>query len=210
MNTYQGTTDSGDAVPTVVDNAFELGLIENKILGVSFEPLTSFDEVNGELTFGGVDPGLFNEPLTSMCVRQIIHCNAVSLTLLYRHAVRSHKFPRLRFSSGSTKQSSTMGKRSSRPLALSIPVQPFSSLLQVSTSNAARIRCQLHGHTPDALAAYVSATGAVFNEDVGLYQITPEQFGNLQSLFFTIGDASNLLRPLCLNVLTAFGLLGHF
>ncbi|KAI0656632.1 acid protease [Cubamyces menziesii] len=38
----------------------------------------------------------------------------------------------------------------------------------------------------DALDAYVAATGAVFDEATGFYRITPAQYANLQSMFFTI------------------------
>ncbi|THH28715.1 hypothetical protein EUX98_g5470 [Antrodiella citrinella] len=40
----------------------------------------------------------------------------------------------------------------------------------------------------DALATYQSLTGAVLDSDVGLLKLTPAQFANLQSLWFTIGD----------------------
>ncbi len=44
--------------------------------------------------------------------------------------------------------------------------------------------------TLDALATYQELTGAVFDNNVGLLSLTPEQFGNLESLFFNIGDVS--------------------
>ncbi|KAI0642333.1 aspartic proteinase from Irpex Lacteus [Trametes meyenii] len=39
----------------------------------------------------------------------------------------------------------------------------------------------------DALEVYTSATGAVFDQTTGLLRLTPAQFANLKSLFFTIG-----------------------
>lgn len=42
----------------------------------------------------------------------------------------------------------------------------------------------------DAFNAYVDATGAVFDDVVGLFRLTPAQFANLESLFFHIGDVS--------------------
>ncbi|OJT12452.1 Polyporopepsin [Trametes pubescens] len=38
----------------------------------------------------------------------------------------------------------------------------------------------------DALQAYTAANGAVFDDDVGLYRLTPAQFADLKSLFFNI------------------------
>ena len=51
----EGTTESGDPVPTVIDNAFAQGLISSALVGVSFEPTTEISVTNGELTFGGID-----------------------------------------------------------------------------------------------------------------------------------------------------------
>ena len=58
-----GTTDDGGPVPTVTDNAFSLGLIPNKQVGISFEPTSSLSVVNGELTFGGVDTSRYTGDL---------------------------------------------------------------------------------------------------------------------------------------------------
>ena len=57
---HADTTTGGGTVPTVTDNAFLQGLIPNKILGISFEPTTTLNATNGELTFGGVNPSKFN------------------------------------------------------------------------------------------------------------------------------------------------------
>ncbi|OJT05192.1 Polyporopepsin [Trametes pubescens] len=51
----EGTTSSGGDIPTVLDNAFSLGLIEAEVVGISFEPTTELSTTNGELTFGGTD-----------------------------------------------------------------------------------------------------------------------------------------------------------
>ncbi|EKM61855.1 uncharacterized protein PHACADRAFT_248745 [Phanerochaete carnosa HHB-10118-sp] len=57
-----GTTSNGALVPTVLDNAFSLGLIESKELGIFLEPVTSVLPAIGVLSCGGVDPSatLFN------------------------------------------------------------------------------------------------------------------------------------------------------
>lgn len=43
-----------------------------------------------------------------------------------------------------------------------------------------------HSIRLDAVQKYTAANGAVFDEDVGLYRLTPAQFASLKSLFFTI------------------------
>jgi len=50
-----GTVSNTESVPTVTDNLFAQGAIANDSIGISFEPTTSDDSVNGELDFGGVD-----------------------------------------------------------------------------------------------------------------------------------------------------------
>ncbi|TBU57604.1 family A1 protease [Dichomitus squalens] len=52
-----------DCIPTVTDNAFSQGLIPAHEIGISFEPTSSLDNTNGELTFGGVDTSKFTGPL---------------------------------------------------------------------------------------------------------------------------------------------------
>ncbi|KAI0253244.1 aspartic protease [Lactifluus subvellereus] len=47
----------------------------------------------------------------------------------------------------------------------------------------------------DAFKLYRSATGAVPDSTTGLLSITPAQFDNLESLFFTIGDTTFELTP---------------
>ena len=58
------TTSGGGTIPTVTDNAFSLGLISNKVLGISFEPSTETSSTNGELTFGGIDSSKFTGDIT--------------------------------------------------------------------------------------------------------------------------------------------------
>ncbi|KAG2101602.1 aspartic peptidase domain-containing protein, partial [Suillus discolor] len=47
----------------------------------------------------------------------------------------------------------------------------------------------------DAFNKYQSATGATFNEDVGLLQISSDQYDQLLSLYFTIGEVTYELTP---------------
>ncbi|EKM61755.1 uncharacterized protein PHACADRAFT_112598 [Phanerochaete carnosa HHB-10118-sp] len=60
----QSTTASGDEIPTITDNAWALGLLEEYEVGISFEPSTNSSDANGQLTFGGVDNSKFNGSIT--------------------------------------------------------------------------------------------------------------------------------------------------
>lgn len=51
----QGTVSNTTDVPTVTDNLYAQGIISSDLLGVSYEPSSSADVPNGELTFGGTD-----------------------------------------------------------------------------------------------------------------------------------------------------------
>lgn len=50
-----GTLSTGQPVPTVTDNLFSQGTISSDSIGISYQPTTSDGQLNGELTFGGVD-----------------------------------------------------------------------------------------------------------------------------------------------------------
>lgn len=64
----EGTTDSGEQVPTVTDNAFTTGVIDAALVGISFEPTTEEIVTNGALTFGGIDETKFNGELAYVYV----------------------------------------------------------------------------------------------------------------------------------------------
>ncbi|KAI0689343.1 aspartic peptidase domain-containing protein [Cytidiella melzeri] len=55
----EGTTSGLETVPTVTDTAYSNGLLDERLVGISFEPATSDSDPNGELTFGGVDSAKF-------------------------------------------------------------------------------------------------------------------------------------------------------
>ncbi|KAI0363762.1 aspartic proteinase precursor [Pilatotrama ljubarskyi] len=58
------TTGIPGIVPTVLDNAFEQGLIEQKLVGVAMAPSGNTSTVtNGELTIGDIDPSKFTGDL---------------------------------------------------------------------------------------------------------------------------------------------------
>ncbi len=46
-------------IPTVLDNGFNKGLLNAYGVAISFEPTTSESDINGELSFGGVDTSKF-------------------------------------------------------------------------------------------------------------------------------------------------------
>ncbi|KAI0918271.1 hypothetical protein AcV5_002297 [Taiwanofungus camphoratus] len=56
--------DTYAVIPTVMDNAFYQGLIQEEVLGVSFAPANTYSATNGALTFGGIDPSLYTGDIT--------------------------------------------------------------------------------------------------------------------------------------------------
>ena len=59
----QGTVSGEQLVPTVTDNLFSQGTISADSLGIFYQPSTEEGDVNGELTFGGID--------SSKCVARV-------------------------------------------------------------------------------------------------------------------------------------------
>jgi cathepsin E len=55
---------SGNTIPTVTDNLFSQGTITNDQIGVSFEPTTTPEILNGEITWGGTDSSKFTGQIT--------------------------------------------------------------------------------------------------------------------------------------------------
>jgi cathepsin E len=58
--------DSTSTIPTVTDNLFNQGKIQQNLVAVSFEPTTPAQVINGELTFGGTDPTKYTGEITYM------------------------------------------------------------------------------------------------------------------------------------------------
>ena len=53
-------------VPTVTDTYLQEEKISEKIIGISFEPVTAEGEINGELTFGFVNDDIYTGSLNTM------------------------------------------------------------------------------------------------------------------------------------------------
>jgi cathepsin E len=53
-----------------------------------------------------------------------------------------------------------------------------------------KIDCKTNNPRVDAYDRYSNATGAVLDSDTGLLRITPEQYADLQSLFFVAGSTT--------------------
>ncbi|KAG6837330.1 hypothetical protein H0H93_011425 [Arthromyces matolae] len=51
-------------VPTITDNAYALGLIGANEVGISFQPTTSLEVLNGELSWGGTDSSKYTGSIT--------------------------------------------------------------------------------------------------------------------------------------------------
>ena len=65
-NSSYGTLspDNTSVIPTVTDNLYEQGKIEQNLVAVSFEPTTSPWAINGELAFGGTDSNKYTGDIT--------------------------------------------------------------------------------------------------------------------------------------------------
>jgi cathepsin E len=70
-----GTLSNNKEIPTVVDNLFSQGTISSHSVAVSFEPTTSEESTNGELTFGGTDSSKFTGPITFTSITQTSPAN---------------------------------------------------------------------------------------------------------------------------------------
>ncbi|KAK3835590.1 MAG: acid protease [Linnemannia gamsii] len=60
--------DETSTIPTVLDNLASQRTIPAALYGVSFQPATSMSEVNGEITFGGVDQSKFVGDITYVAI----------------------------------------------------------------------------------------------------------------------------------------------
>ena len=65
----------------MTDNLFAQGIITQDLVSVSFEPTSSPEIVNGELTFGGTDSTKFSGSINFVCVfiLSLLGSNSVGL-----------------------------------------------------------------------------------------------------------------------------------
>ncbi|KAL4253204.1 peptidase A1 family protein [Abortiporus biennis] len=154
--------DDTTCVPTVTDNSLNQGLIDSKLVGISFEPTDTMDPVtNGEISFGNIDTTKFTGKLSYVPITET--------------------FPATEYVG--IDQNITYGSGENAKVVME------------TTSGITDTGTTLLLLASDAIANYTAATGAVLDSDVGLLKITPAQFSNLQSLFFTIGDEQYEFTP---------------
>ncbi|TCD63445.1 hypothetical protein EIP91_005386 [Steccherinum ochraceum] len=146
-------------IPTVTDNAFTQGLIDEDLVGIAFAPTNSLSDTNGEIIFGGVDDSKFTGD---------IHFVPITSTSPANEFV-------------GIDQSIAYGAASTPILSTTAGITDTGTTLTLIAT--------------DALAAYQTATGAVQDSDTGLLRLTPDQFNNLESLFFTIGSETFEFTP---------------
>lgn len=176
------------SIPTVTDNLFGRGVITANQIGVSFEPTTQETLVNGELTWG------------------------LAMSYIYIY------FTNLQTFVGGTDSSKFTGSINFTPITTTSPANEFWGINQSirygasitilsSTAGIVDTGTTLVLIATDGLTRYKSATGAIADSATGLLRISPTQFSNLQSLFFTTNGvtyeltANAQLWPRSLNTL---------
>jgi len=169
-----GTLSPGTTtlIPTVTDNLFRQGTTTSNLIGISFQPTTQVEVVNGEISWGGTDSTKFTGNINFTPVTSTSPANEF-------WGINQS----IRYGASTTILTSNAGI-----------VDTGTTLLLIASN---------------AFTAYTRATGAVMDAATGLLRITPAQFANLQSLFFTINGvtyeftANAQLWPRALN--TAIG-----
>ncbi|KAG6906125.1 hypothetical protein DXG01_015799 [Tephrocybe rancida] len=140
-------------VPTLTDNAFSRGLIAADEIGIYFQPTTVLEALNGELTWGGVDPTKY--------IGDITYANVTPTSpAKYYWGINQS----ISFNQSTTLLASTAGI-----------VDTGTTLVYIAS---------------DAYQRYCTATGAVYDSNVGLLRITKAQLDALPSLFFTINGVT--------------------
>jgi hypothetical protein len=130
------TDEQSTTIPTVTQNLYTQGTIAAEVVGVSFEPTTSQEVTNGELTFGGTDATKYTGTLAYVWVALLQFRDESNLTTII--SVLSLP-PTLQLTTGvSTRASPTAPRRSCPRLLVSLtPARPSSFLPAVRISSAA-------------------------------------------------------------------------
>ncbi|RPD60612.1 aspartic peptidase A1 [Lentinus tigrinus ALCF2SS1-7] len=147
-------------VPTVTDTAWSSGLLDDYEVGISFRPSNTYDNKNGQLTFGGVDATKYTGELHYTPITSTKPASAfvgVDQSLIYGDV-----YPK-------------------------VILDNAAGILDTGTT--------LILIASDAFERYQNVTGGVPDDDVGLLRITPEQYANLDSLYFNIGGEVYELIP---------------
>ncbi|KAI0324295.1 aspartic peptidase A1 [Cubamyces sp. BRFM 1775] len=151
-------TNPDKCVPTVTDTAWDAGLLDHYAVGISFHPSEDEEQINGELTYGGVDRTKFDGP---------IHYVPLTTTPSASEYVGYD-------------QSITYGDNTTILRTSAGILDTGTTLILIAT---------------DAFQEYQNVTGGVPDDDTGLLRITEEQYGNLQDLYFNIGEVKYALTP---------------
>ncbi|KAG1742327.1 acid protease [Suillus paluster] len=154
----QGTVSNTSDVPTVTDNLYAQGTIPSDLLGVFYEPSSTSNVANGEISFGGTDNTKYTGSI-----------NSVPLTTTSPASKYWGIDQSVSYGTSNTILNTTSGI-----------VDTGTTLLLLAT---------------EAFQAYQSATGATQDSTTGLLTITPQQYSNLQSLYFKIGGVTYEFTP---------------
>jgi len=168
----QGTVSNEYEVPTVMNNLYGQGTISSQVLGVFFSPASSNNSV-GELTFGGYDASKITGSV-----------NYVPVTSTYPS-----------YGYWGINQAISYGAMSILSNTAGI-VDTGTTLIYIATGR--HLVCDsevLLTHYPDAFDKYQTATGGILDHITGLLKISSQQYSNLSSLYFQIGDVSYELTP---------------
>ncbi|RPD60577.1 acid protease [Lentinus tigrinus ALCF2SS1-7] len=188
-------------------------VIQNQSIGAALED-AGFDGVDGIVGIGPVDltcGTLF--PDETECIPTVTD-NAFAQGLIDAHEIGISFEPtdgidvtngELTF--GGVDESKFTGPLTFVPITTTAPASEFVGIDQTVTYGAADtpILPLSAGITDtgttllllatDAFNTYQNITGAVFDNDTGLLRLTPDQFANLKSLFFHIGDTTFEFTP---------------
>ncbi|EKM50006.1 uncharacterized protein PHACADRAFT_200857 [Phanerochaete carnosa HHB-10118-sp] len=146
------TIEIGELVPTLLDNAFAQGLIDEKKIGIFLKPTNNESVTTGEITFGSIDRSKLTSDIHFVNITSTFPAN---MSIGVNQSIAYGNTPILNNSAGIMDTGTT--------------------LILLAT---------------DAFNMYQQLTGAVLDESTGLLTITPAQYDNLQSLFFTIGGCT--------------------
>ncbi|KAI0752479.1 acid protease [Daedaleopsis nitida] len=188
-------------------------VIQNQSIGAALED-QGFDGVDGIIGIGPVDltcGTLF--PDEDACIPTVTD-NAFAQGLIDAHQIGisfeptdSFEITNGELTFGGVDPTKFTGELSFVPITSTLPAAQFVGIDQTVTYGSAGTLILPTGAgitdtgttllllATDALTTYQDMTGAVFDNNVGLLRLTPEQFSSLESLFFHIGDTTFEFTP---------------